>query len=139
MITISPPLPEAFAAFMALPDKERIRSVFAERFIHHEQVSALLTLCGHLMNKPPGLRPKGLLVSAPSGAGKTALAEAMMRQCNGRDASLERPASQPVVYFCMSNAREAKEIYARLLVALGAPHFASMSGNNRRALAMRLA
>lgn len=134
-----PHLTEATANLLDLPVAQRVRSVFVERFIYHEQITDLIKHCEHLMYKPRGVRPKGLLVSGPSGSGKTALAEALIRRCVMQEATREHPANKPVLYFCMSNAREAKEIFTRLLIALGFPHIASLTGNARRLKALGLA
>lgn len=118
---------------------ERVQSVFVERFIYHEHVSDLIRHCEFLMAKPRGVRPTGLLVSGPSGAGKTAMADALVRRCEALEATREHPATKPVLYMSMTNAREAKEIYTRFLEALGCPLISSLTGSERRHRALKLA
>jgi len=118
---------------------KRIRSMFVTRFIHHEVVSDIIAHCKYLMNRPRGVRPTGLVLAGTSGSGKTALADALIRECSCLQATPETPATKPILYFCMSNAREAKEVFSRLLEALGFPHISSLTADDRRKKALDLA
>jgi hypothetical protein len=120
------------------PIEKRVRSIFFERFIYHEQINDIIKSCKNLMMLPRTVRPRGLVVSAPSGSGKTALAEALMRECRAQQATAERPATKPILYFSMSNAREAKEIFSRLLEALKCPHIRSFTAADLRKKALDL-
>lgn len=139
MSSAYPHLTEATARLLELPIGERIRSVFVDRFVYHEQVTDLIKHCEFMMYRPRGIRPTGILVFGPNNSGKTALASALERRCKIREATPEHPASKPVAHFSMSDAREAKEIYTRFLKALDAPQMSSMTGSQRRLRALRLA
>lgn len=132
-------LTESAAKLLTLPTRERVRSVLVDRFVHHEQVANLIKHCEFMMCRPRGMRPTGILVYGPINAGKTALASALERRCKTRLATPEHPASKPVAYFSMTNAREAQEIFARFLESLNAPQMSSMTGRQRRERALRLA
>lgn len=132
-------LSELALSQLSLSDSARIESIFRERFIYHERVMAIIEHCEHLMQKPRGTRPVGLLVAGPNGSGKTALAEALIRRNAAANATRERAATQPVLCISMSNAREAKEIFTRFLLALGCSGIGSMTISQRRATALALA
>jgi hypothetical protein len=138
MSTPYPHLPEATAKLIELSTVERVRSVLADRYIHHERVSDLIKHVEFRMQQPKGVRPTGTVVWSPSNGGKTALAAALMRRHRAREATPQYPASRPIVTFTMSGAREAKEIYTRFLIALGMPHLSALTGSERRLMAMKL-
>lgn len=134
-----PHLPETTASLIDLPLVDRIRYVLADRYIYHEQAADLIHRVKHLVDRPPGVRPTGIVLLSPSNGGKTALAMALLRRYGAREASKEYPASRPVVMFTMSGALDAGEIFARFLVALGVPHVSNMTQKNRRQKALQIA
>lgn len=124
---------------LQLPNEDRIRLIFADRFICHERVGSVIEHCKYLINKPSGVRPTGLLVTSESGGGKTAMAEMLKRRYAPAPATPESPATWPIVYFCMTDARDAKEIYTRMLDAWGYPHASRLTSSERRRKVLDLA
>jgi hypothetical protein len=131
-------LPEATAKLIELSTVERVRSVLADRYIHHERVTDLIKHVEFRMQQPHGVRPTGTIVWSPSNGGKTALAEALVRRHRAREATSRHPAGMPIVMITMSGAREAKEIYIRFLYALGMPHLSALTGSECRLMALKL-
>lgn len=131
-------LDPAVAPLLDLPDPERIGAILGDRFIFHEQISALLTECDYLVHRPPSIRPRGLLVCAPSGSGKTAFAHALVRRYGSHPATRLKAATKPVLLVSMVNARDAEEIYRRLLGDLGCQSANRYTGKERRSMAMEL-
>jgi len=138
MSTSYPHLPEATAKLIELSKVERVRSVLADRYIHHERVTDLIKHVEFRMHQPHGLRPTGTVVWSPSNGGKTALAEALVRRHRAREATSRHPAGKPIVTITMSGAREATEIYTRFLRELGMPHLSALTGSERRHMALQL-
>jgi hypothetical protein len=126
------------ASLLKLPDDERIRALLADRFICHEKVGALLAECDYLAHRPPSLRPRGLLVCAPSGSGKTAFANALVRRYACHPATRLKAATKPVLLISMVNARDAEEIYRRLLEDLGCQRANRYTGKERRSMTLEL-
>ena len=139
MSSLYPHLEETAIAQLDLPLEKRVSSVFVERFIYHEQVAEVIRQTEFLMFKARSVRPRGLLISGASGTGKTALAEALIRKFESQSASPQAASTKPILYFSMSNARDAKEIFTRFLQALGYPNISMLTGDERRYEALKLA
>jgi hypothetical protein len=126
-------------AQLELPSIERMRLMFVDRFVAHERVAHVVKYCEFLIRKPRGVRPTGLLVACPSGSGKTTMAELLIRRYPPIGATPQSAATFPVIYLSMTDAREAKEIYTRMLNAWGVPHIHRLTLEQRRDLVVKMA
>jgi predicted AAA+ superfamily ATPase len=126
-------------AQLELPPRERMRLMFVDRFVAHERVGHVVKYCEFLIRKPRGVRPTGLLVTCPSGSGKSTMAELLIRRYPPIGATPQSAATFPVIYLSMTDAREAKEIYTRMLKAWNVPHIHRLTLEQRRDLVVKLA
>lgn len=99
-----------------LPDEERAGRMLIERFIMHERLVPVLDHIEFLIRMPSQTRANGLVVSGKPGSGKTMLSRAVLRRHPPTPAMAGRAAGQPVLAINMTNAREAKTLYSRILV-----------------------
>jgi hypothetical protein len=115
-------LSDAAQAALELSNDERCAYITRDRFIVHEQISAIFDITVWLVYKPPCTRARGLLVSAVGGSGKTMLADAILRRYPKIDGAFGVHAALPTLRITMTGAREAKQIYIRVLRELNCPY-----------------
>lgn len=125
-------------AAMAMPIPQRSDWTCRDRFIVHEQIHAIFQITDMLVNSQGRVRARGLVVSGVGGSGKTMIANAVLRRYPEQDGTESTNAVQPVVRITMTNAREASKIFSRTLRALGCPHIASYTNDEREELVIEL-
>lgn len=121
-----------------LPDEERAGRMLIERFIMHERLVPVLDHVEFLIRMPSQTRANGLVVSGKPGSGKTMLSRAVLRRHPPTPAMAGRAAGQPVLAINMTNAREAKTLYSRILVRFGVPEPSRYSGSDRERMVIKL-
>ena len=114
-------LDESAANAMGLSDDERAERMLIDRFILHERLRPIFKHVEFLRFAPRKMRASGLVVSGPPGSGKSMLAEAIRRRYPQLPATDGAPATAPILYIGMTGAKEAKQIYERILENLGIP------------------
>lgn len=115
-------LTPAAVAALTLPVPQRCAFIVRDRFIVHEQIFHIFRYADMLINAPRRSRARGLIVSGRAGAGKTALADALIRRYPERSAMNGMSATLPLARITMTGAKMASEIYVRTMEALGVPH-----------------
>lgn len=138
MSTPYPHLNPLALAAMTMPVAERSNWTCRDRFIVHEQVLAIFKVTDMLVRSRGRVRPRGLVVSGVSGSGKTMIANAVLRDYPEQGNTDTTEAAKPVIRITMTNAREASKIFSRTLRALGCPHIASYTADEREELVIAL-
>ena len=132
--------PHLYASTIALLDRsplERAEYMLVDRFVRHRRVDEIWTYVDFMLLSPPRSRAAGLLVHGKPGSGKTMLGKAIVRACHQAFRGAGK-AQVPVLMISMTNAREAKTLYTRLLAALGCPQPERYSGSDRERLVLKL-
>lgn len=121
-----------------LPNAQRATLMLADRFIAHDRVLPILDHVEFLRYSPAQSRAAGLVVYGRPGSGKTMLAKAILRRYPTASASPTAAATRPVIMISMTGAREAKNLYNRLLSSLDCPLSAHATGADRERLVLKL-
>ena len=116
---------------------ERAEFMLVDRFLRHRRVVEIQSYVDFMLLGPTRSRAPGLLVHGRPGSGKTMFGKSIIRGCN-RVCKGPGKAQVPVLMISMTNAREAKTLYTRLLAALGCPQPERYSGSDRERLVLRL-
>jgi hypothetical protein len=114
------------------PAEKRIAALRHERYVEHRRLRGVLDEVEFLLEAPRRTRAAGLIVSAPQGSGKTMLAQVIERR-HGAKAAPEPGGRRThrAVGITMTNARDARTLYNRILDRLGAPMTASARYSDR--------
>lgn len=121
------------------PTDRRIAALRQERFVEHRRLHAVIAETEFLMDSPRRTRAAGLIVSAPQGSGKTMLAKVIEHRHGAKPATgAEERRTHRAVCISMTNARDARTLYNRVLDRLGAPVTASARYSERERQLIRL-
>jgi hypothetical protein len=131
-------LDEKTKGLMELPGAQRAHHMLIERFFTHDRLTPIFEHIEFLRFSPPQTRAAGLVVSGPPGSGKSMLASAVTRRYGPQMSDGVRAATLPVLSISMTNAREAKTLYSRMLMSLGVPDPARYVGSDRERRALEL-
>lgn len=115
-------LTESALAALTLPVDRRCAFIVRDRFITHEQIFYIFRHTDMLVNAPRRSRARGLIVSGEPGAGKAALADALLRRYPPRPSPDGMSTMLPLARISMTGAKMASEIFVRTMEALGVPH-----------------
>lgn len=120
------------------PIERRIASLRQERYVEHRRLHAVIDEIEFLMDSPKRTRASGLVVSAPQGSGKTMLAQVISRRHGAKPGEHGGRLTHRAVGITMTNARDARTLYNRVLDQLGAPLAASARYSDREREVVRL-
>ncbi len=131
-------LDEKTQALIELPARQRAHHMLVERFFTHDRLTPIFNQIEFLRYSPPQTRAAGLVVSGSPGSGKSMLASAVERRYGRTRSDGVLAATMPVLSISMTNAREAKTLYNRMLGALGVPDPGRYVGSDRERRAVEL-
>jgi hypothetical protein len=132
-------LDQSVRAEVDLPPAQRVALLQTERFVMHRRIQRLVDEIEFLLHSPPRTRASGIVVSAPQGSGKTMLAGWIERRHGAQPVSAHNGRrTHAAVAVSMTNARDARTLYNRLLDKLGAPASASARYSDRERQVVRI-
>jgi len=111
-------LDETARAVISGSDDARIHHILTSHYITYGRIGRLFKELQFELIKPPSTRPWGIAVKAESHQGKTMFAKHVMKSFPPAPATSQHPSTRPIVMISMTDAREARTIYTRLLEAL---------------------
>ena len=134
-----PHLDESVRGEVELPPAQRVALLQTERFVPHRRVQRLIDEIEFLMFSPRRTRASGIVIGAPQGSGKTMLANLLERRHGAQPvATPDGRRTHPAVAVSMTNARDARTMYNRLLEKLGAPPSAAARYSDRERQLVRI-
>lgn len=107
-------------SLMRAPLAARIRRALSDVLIMHPQLVGVLNEIEWLIREPDRMRPRGILLVADAGSGKSAIADHISKSypCDAVAGQGKKPR---VVTISMSGARKTKDVLNRIMAATGAP------------------
>jgi Bacterial TniB protein len=130
-------LPEV-APLCGATAKERIRSIYTEKFIAHKAVLEVIRYVLYQVSLPKQTRAWGLIVHGTPGSGKTQLALSVANRLESfKDVTVDK-SRMPAVSITMTGARDARIIFNRVLASLQVPISPTMRIADREKLALDL-
>ena len=118
-------------------DEVRCRHILKPRVIEYEAGASLKNEVHFLMHQPQQVRASGLVVMGRAGNGKTSIGYAICRRYNPTFVK-EGPKTKPVVMISLTNCREARTIYNRILDDMHAPVSVRSTVADRERVVIRL-
>jgi len=123
---------------LSLDKEERARYMLTDRLIEHARLRRIIDQVDFLVLRPVQPRAGGLIVTGAAGSGKTSLARATLNRFPPRPPADNRPQQLRAVMISMTEARESRVLYTRLLIRLGCPDPSRYSGADRERMAVKL-
>jgi Bacterial TniB protein len=119
---VSAPVESVPADMAAQPDAERIRLIYADRWIGFPRAEWGLNLLRDLIQHPPCARMPCLLIHGDSGMGKTKIVERFRRDFPDEFDNEAGRVQRPVIVMEMPPGPGEQRFYGQLLTVVNAPH-----------------
>jgi len=116
----------------------RMRRMMGDRFVEHAYASTVLDAAEHLLTHPSSRDLLGVLLAGPLGAGRSMLAEAIMRRFPFKPASGFEYPQVPVIRFSLTGAQDPRALCTRALDAFGDKYEARGRGDPERRVLRRM-